>query len=115
MSVVYRYLSYVLLFLLTHCLLYGNPVGMNQDYGNIGTQVVSMSWGPGNTGKPIIFIQFSSWKHWENNHFDSVSNLEIREHHTLCFSLEPGNIEALFAVYEADLRCFFFFCFFFQK
>ena len=42
----------------TAIILYGNPDGISQDWENIGTQVSLISFEPGNTGKPVILIQF---------------------------------------------------------
>ena len=39
-------------------ILYGNPVGMPQNYANIGTRVILITREPGNTGKPVMLIQF---------------------------------------------------------
>ena len=37
-------------------MLYGNPVGMTQNYENIGKPIILMTYEPGNTGKPFLLM-----------------------------------------------------------
>ena len=39
-------------------ILYGNPVGMIHNYKHVGTQVILITWEPGNTGKQTILITY---------------------------------------------------------
>ena len=50
--VVYRFRAD---FIKTYIILYGNPVGISQDYENIGKHIILISFEPGNTGKKIYF------------------------------------------------------------
>ena len=43
-------------FIKHHIILYGNPVGMTQDYEHVGTQAILLTCDPGNTEKQSILI-----------------------------------------------------------
>ena len=43
-------------FIETMVFICGKPVGMIHTYKNVGTQVILITWEPGNTGTPVILI-----------------------------------------------------------
>ena len=54
--ILYVFISSLCVFIKNHIILYGNPVGMTQNYEHIGKRSILITWEPGNTGKHVIFI-----------------------------------------------------------
>ena len=78
-------------FLGNHVILFGNPVGINWNYANIGKRCILLSFELRNTGTRTILTRFWIEKYWNTNHFYSVSNWEMLEHEPFWFSLELRN------------------------
>ena len=81
-----------MIFIGTNSILFGNPVGNNWNYENVGKRSIFISFELRNTGTGTILIQFWTEKYWNTNQFDSVLNWEILEHEPVWW---PVNWEIL--------------------